>query len=123
MLPAPKPLALNPAPAVVTVEIVTLEFPLFVSVTLEELLAPRFTFPKLRLVGFAPNRRVGATPVPLSEIAKGEPGALLTSEIEPVTTPTEVGENTALNEAVLPGVIVKGAVKPVVLKPAPETVA
>ena len=123
MLPAPNPLVLNPAPVVVTLDIVTLELPLFVSVTFEEPLAPKFKFPKLTLVGLAPNSRVGATPVPLSEIANGEPGALLDSEIEPVTAPAELGENTALKEAVLPGVIVNGTVKPVVLKPPPETVA
>jgi len=43
-----------------------------VSAVLDELLLPTFTFPKPRLVGFAPSRKVGATPVPLSEIAVGE---------------------------------------------------
>ena|SRR5438874_3766525 len=123
MLPAPNPLVLNPVPAVVTLEIVTLELPLFVSVTLDEPLAPRFTFPKLRLVGFAASRRVGVVPVPPREIDRGEPGALLTSETEPLTVPAALGENTALKEAVLPGAIVKGMAKPVMLKPAPETVA
>ena len=49
------PLALKPAPEAVTLEIVTLEFPLFVRVTGNVLLLPSFTFPKLKLVGFAPS--------------------------------------------------------------------
>ena len=115
MLPAATPLALRPVPVAVTLEIVTFEFPLFFSVTLEAPVAPRFTFPK--------PRRVGATPVPLKEIAIGEPGALLVSEIEPVTLPADVGANTTLKDEVLPGAIVSGTVKPVVLKPVPDVLA
>src|SRR5437016_4001559 len=123
MLPAATPLALRPVPVAVTLEIVTFEFPLFFSVTLEAPVAPRFTFPKPTLVGLAPSRRVGATPVPLKEIAIGEPGALLASEIEPVTLPADVGANTTLKDEVLPGAIVSGTVKPVVLKPVPDVLA
>jgi len=50
------PLTLNPVPVAVTLEIVTFEFPLFVSVTLNELVLPTFTFPKFKLAGFAPSR-------------------------------------------------------------------
>ena len=96
VVPALTPLALNPVPETVTVEIVTLEFPLFVSVAPSELFPPTFTFPKPRLVGFAPTRKVAATPVPLKEIASGELGALLTSETEPVTLPAELGVKTTL---------------------------
>lgn len=48
---APMALAVKPVPLVVTPEIVTLEFPLFVSVTPSELLAFTLTLPKLRLPG------------------------------------------------------------------------
>jgi hypothetical protein len=48
---APMALAVKPVPLVVTPEIVTLEFPLFVSVTPSELLALTLTLPKLRLAG------------------------------------------------------------------------
>jgi hypothetical protein len=106
----------------VTLEIVTFEFPLFVSVVFKELVVPTFTFPKLRLVGFAPSRKVGAIPVPLKEITSGEPRELLTSETEPVTAPAAVGANTTLNEAFPPAAIVVGTVR-VVLKPGPETIA
>jgi hypothetical protein len=56
IVPGVMPLALNPVPVGVTLEIVTFEFPLFVSVALKELVFPTFTFPKLRLVGLAPTR-------------------------------------------------------------------
>ena len=114
---------MNPVPVTFTLETVTFEFPLLVSVTFDEPVAPRFTFPKLTELGLAPNSSVAATPDPLKEMLKGEAGALLTSEIEPDALPVELGENTALNEAVFPGVRVNGTVKPVKLKPAPDAVA
>ena len=47
------PVALNPAPVTVTLEIVTFELPVFVSVAANELVLPMFTFPKFKLVGLA----------------------------------------------------------------------
>jgi hypothetical protein len=45
---------LKPSPdVVVTPETVMSAFPLFVSVTLSELVVPSFTFPKLKVVGLA----------------------------------------------------------------------
>src|SRR5260370_18170763 len=85
MVLALTPLALKPAPVTVTPEMVTLEFPLLVSVTGNPLLPPTFTLPKLRLVGLAPSRKVAATPLPLSGMVRGEPGASLTTETEPQT--------------------------------------
>jgi len=123
VVPEVIPLALNPVPETVTLETVTLEFPVFVKVTLEEPLTPTFTLPKLRLVGFAPSSRVGATPVPLRAIASGEPGALLTIETEPVALPAVVGAKAALNVVLPPAAIVAGTVRPVMVKPAPDTVA
>ena len=55
-VPADTPLTLNPAPVTATLDIVTFEFPLFVSVTPDEPLLPTFTLPKLRLVGVAPSK-------------------------------------------------------------------
>jgi hypothetical protein len=121
--PALTPLALNPAPVTVTALIVTLEFPLFVKVTFCEPLLPSPTFPKLKLVGLAPSSCVAATPVPLSPMESGEFGPLFTSEMVPVTLPTDVGAKTALNVALAPAAIVRGVVKPVMLKLEPETVA
>jgi hypothetical protein len=93
-----------------------------VSVVVNELLLPTLTLPKLKLDELSPRRRVAATPVPLREIVNGELGALLTSVTDPVTLPAALGPNTALNVVALPAAIVTGAVIPVVLKPAPETV-
>ncbi len=123
MVLALTPLALKPAPVTVTPEMVTLEFPLLVSVTGNPLLAPTFTLPKLRLVGFAPSRKVAATPVPLSGIVRGEPGASLTKEIEPVTLPAVAGAKAALNVVLPPAAIETGIVRPEMVKPAPDAVA
>jgi len=117
------PFALYPLPVVVTPEIVTLEFPLLVKVTFSEPLLPTFTFPKLKLVGLAPKSRVAVIPVPLKEMAGGELGALLTSDMEPVVLLAAVGVNTALNVEALPGAIVNGVVKPLILNPVPVTLA
>src|SRR5579864_3547457 len=71
-----RPLVVVSVALTVTVEMVTLEVPLLVSVTLWEPELPALTFPKLRLVGFAVSVIVPATPVPLKAIVVGEPGAL-----------------------------------------------
>ena len=117
------PLALYPAPDALTLEMVTLEFPLLVSVTFRELLLPVFTLPKLRLVGLAARRCVATTPVPLRLIPSGELGALLTREIEPVELVAVAGVKTALKLARFPAAMVNGVVKPLRLKPVPVTLA
>ena len=101
----------------------TLELPVLVTVTVCGLLLPTNTLPKLKLVGLAVSWNVAATPVPLSGIAVGELGALLTSDTEPVTLPAAVGVNAALNVALAPAAIVCGTLRPVMLKPVPVTVA
>src|SRR5260370_885178 len=123
MVLALTPLALKPAPVTVTPEMVTLEFPLLVSVTGNPLLPPTFTLPKLRLVGLAPSRNVAATPVPLSAIVRGEPGALLVIEAVPLALPAVVGENVVLKEVLCPGLRVSGAVIPLMVNPVPEALA
>ena len=55
-----EPLVLNPAPATVTCEMVTLVFPAFVSVMFWVLLLDTFTFPKFRLPGPELRRRTGS---------------------------------------------------------------
>lgn len=55
-VPPGTPLALKPAPVAVTPEIVTLEFPLFVSDVVLELVVSSVTLPKARLVGFEPSK-------------------------------------------------------------------
>src|SRR5260370_40098089 len=115
------PVALNSAPVTFTLEIVTLEFLLFVSVAPSGLLLPTFTIPKPRLVGFAPSRNVAAPPVPLKGIASGELEALPTSDTLPDALPTPAGANAALKFVLCPGLSVKGRVRPLIEKPFPET--
>jgi hypothetical protein len=120
VVPEGPPLTLKPAPETVTPEIVTLEVPLLVSVTARLLPDPTFTFPKLRLPGFAPSRKVAATaPVPLRGIDSGEPGPLLVIEILPLVLPEEAGENLAVKEVFCPALRAIGSVKPLKLKPVP----
>lgn len=56
IVPFDTPEALNPVPDVDTVEIVTFEFPLFVSVTLSGSLLLTSTLPKFSVVGLAPSK-------------------------------------------------------------------
>ena len=94
--------------------------PVFVRVTVCELLLPTATAPKPTLDGVTVN--CDCTPVPLKAIVAGEPGALLVSEMLPEALPAEVGVKTALNVVLLPGEIV-WAEKPVTLKPLPDTLS
>ena len=123
MVPALTPLELKPAPVALTLEIVTLAFPVFVRAMLSELVVPSFTFPKFKLVGLAPSSTLVATPVPPNAIVSGEVGALLTSVTDPETPPEVDGVKTVLNVAVFPGATVSGALNPEVLKPVPVTAA
>jgi len=112
-----------PVPVGVTPEIVMFEFPLFVSVTFNDLLLPILTFPNARFVGFAPSRKVAATPVPLTGMESGEPGAVFVSDTDPFTRPADVCENTMLKEEFLPARIDVGSVRPLMLIPAPVGLA
>jgi hypothetical protein len=123
MVFAPAPLALNPVPVTVTLEIVTFALPAFVSVTLCELLLPTNTLPKSRLFGLAVSSAVAVVALPLAEITSGELGASLASETDPVTFPAEVGANTTLNVVFCPGAMLIGTVRPEVPNPAPATLA
>ncbi len=114
---------LKPVPAAFMAEMVSFAFPLFVRVMLSELVVPSFTFPKLKLVGFAPSSTLAATPVPPNAIASGELGALLTSVTDPETPPEVDGVKTVLNVAVFPAATVSGALNPELLKPVPVTAA
>ena len=121
--PEPTPLTVKPAREIFTPDIVTLEFPVFVKAALKSPLLPTFTLPKLRLDVLNVSTCVPATPVPLNPIANGELGALLVSEIEPVTLPPALGVKTALNVVFEPVGIVSGVFRPVILNPVPVTAA
>ena len=66
VVPLPPPLVVIPAPLIVTPENVTLELPVFFSVTASVFELPTMSFPKLKLVGVAVSARVAVTPVPLT---------------------------------------------------------
>ena len=115
------PLMLKPVPETVAWEIVKLAAPLFVKVTVCELVAPVATEPKVIAEGLTPSWP--CAPVPDMEIVVGEFGALLTIEIVPVALPPVVGANCAVNDTLCPAVKVFGVASPLMLKPVPETVA
>ena len=94
-----RPVVLNPAPETLTWEMLTLELPMLVSLTVCVLLVPTNTLPKLKLVGLAVSWNVAATPVPLRAMAVGEFGALLTSDTLPVTLPVVLGAKVTLKTA------------------------
>jgi hypothetical protein len=112
---------LKPAPVTVTAEIVTVAVPPFVRVMVCELLAPVATLPNAAVVGVAASS--ACVPVPLNAIVVGEFGALLTIEMLPLALPAAVGANLALNVALSPAPSVSGVVNPLMLRPAPDTVA
>lgn len=108
----------RPVPVTVAWEIVTLADPEFVNVIDWVPLLPTATDPKFTLDGLAPTWP--AIPVPDNAIAAGEPGALLTIEILPVSLPVAGGVNFAVNDALLLALIVIGMVAPLMLNPVPE---
>ena len=96
VVPAPRPFATKPVPVTSTLLTMAFALPVLVTVTPSELLLPTTTLPKSKLPVLALNTGAEITPLPFAEIASGELGALLSSEMEPVTLPTELGVNTTL---------------------------
>ncbi len=74
-----------------------------------------------KLAGVAPSRSV--TPVPESATVAGELVALLAIEMLPETLPLTVGAKVAVKLVLWPAVRVTGSESPLVLNPAPVTVA
>jgi hypothetical protein len=85
------PLIPKPVPATVARFIVTLEFPLFVSLTLCVPLCPTITFPNVKADGAIV--KPACVPVPVIEIAIGELEASLKIVRLPVIAPVDVGAN------------------------------
>ncbi len=117
-----RPLVLKPGPETWTWEMLTLELPELVSVTVC-VLVPTATSPKLRLVGLVVSCKVAATPVPLRARVVGELGASLTSDRLPVTLPGFEGTKATLKLVVSPAPRVSGMLSPVIVRLCPETVA
>jgi hypothetical protein len=121
--PAEKPLSENCAPETTTLATVTLEFPAFVSVTLNALLFPTCTFPKFSREAFVVRSAVAAIPVPLTETVLGELETSVMTEILPDTAPATLGEKITLNVACFPAEMVNGSDIPVILTPAAAVLA
>jgi hypothetical protein len=117
------PASRKPAPFRVICEMLTLEFPVLLTVTFcgaDDV--PVVTLPKLRLVGLMPRVSVAAIPEPLRLTELGDVGALLTIEMLPEAVPTDVGWKTALIVVFCPALIFKGRENPPTEKPAPDAV-
>lgn len=98
----------------------TLEPPVFVTVSARDLLLPTVTLLKPMLVGFDPNTP-GATPVPDSGMFSVGLDAFEMMVTLPLTLPADTGVNVTVKLALCPPVSVTGAVIPLKLKPAPLT--
>jgi hypothetical protein len=112
------PLRVNPLPLIPTFEIVTLDPPVFVTVSDKVCLAPTCTLPKLRLVGFDPKAPC-ATPVPDIGIVSVGFEALDVTVMFPLALPADNGVNEILKLALWPAASVTGAVIPLMLNPVP----
>jgi hypothetical protein len=73
------PLTLTPAPEMLTLEIVTLEFPVFVKIDVRRLLANRVTFPKFKPAGLAVSKRVATLTVKVALLLVALPAEFLTA--------------------------------------------
>ena len=114
------PLVFTSFALVVICEIVTLVFPVLVTVTLLELELPALMLPKASCPGFAVSVKDAATPVPLKATLVGELGALLEIVTVPARLPRAVGANSAMNDVLCPAASVAGVVSPITLYPVPS---
>lgn len=106
------PLDPKPVPVTATFEIVKLELPELVSVTVWVPVEPSLTLPKLTLFELTPRTNVAVTPVPVRGIAVGEVATLLASETLPLTAVVPVGAKFTLNVDEAPAAIFSGKVSP-----------
>ena len=113
------PVAPYSDPVTPTVEMITFALPLFLSVTLAEPVELTSTVPKLMLLGLTSSSWLAVVAVPVSGIVMGEPGALLDTDIEPVSVPAAVGLNVAVKVALPPAAIVDDGDILEALKPVP----
>jgi hypothetical protein len=78
---------------------VTLDPPLFVTVSESVLLLLTATLPKARVVGFAPSAPAAAVPVPVRGMFSVGFDAVEVMATLPLTAPAAVGENNTLKLA------------------------
>jgi hypothetical protein len=96
-------------------EIVTLAFPVLVTVTGCVAEAPVSTLPKLRLCVLNESAWVDATPEPLKPMTAGLFGVLLTIDTLPLAEPADGGANCTLNVIVWLGLSERGSASALVL--------
>ena len=113
---------LNPLPLAVAAEIVTLDPPVFVSVSVTVFVVPTVTLPKAMLLGLA-DTAPSAAPLAVSAIERLGFEAVEVMAILPETFPADDAVNFALNVTLAPAVKVVGRVSPLIVNPAPDTVA
>lgn len=116
------PFILNPVPVAAACEIVTLDPPVFVTVSDSVWFDPTRTLPKLKL-GVPAVSAPPVTAVPDRETASDGLDASLVIANVPVGVPDVVGVNITLNDLLAPAAKVNGRVIPLKLKPAPVTFA
>ena len=90
------PLRVKPAPLAEAAEIVTLDPPELVRVSVSVFELPTTTLPKLKLAGFG-DSWPWVTPVPVRPMFSGEPGASETIASVPFAEPAPVGAKVTVN--------------------------
>jgi hypothetical protein len=105
-----------------TPEIFTFELPVFLRVTASLCAFPTVPLPKDRLAGDADIVPVSFVPVPVI-LSVRSLAELLLSVMSPLSVPTPVGANLSMKLVVLRAGSVNGVVNPMIVKPAPRTLA
>ena len=106
-----------------TCEIVTLELPAFVRMTLKVPVFPRATFPKFKLEVLVVRTAEAAIPVPLKVTMLGVLERSLITEIPPDKAPAAFGEKTTSNVDCFPAPITRGSEIPFTVTPAAVALA
>jgi len=96
------PVALKPAPDTLTLEIVMLEFPAFVSVTDCALLFGKVTLPKFKEDALELRRRVEAATVSVAGLLVALPAALLTETVNVALLSADVSAGVVYVDEVAP---------------------
>jgi hypothetical protein len=117
------PLALKPAPPALTCEIVMVEVPELVTVTVCLPVLPNGTLPNATFAGFNVSDALPLVPLPARFNTCGEFAAASVKVIDPVALPEAVGENRTENERLCPAPIVIGNESPLIAKALPAMVA
>jgi len=121
-VPAENPETLNPVPDAAAAETVVFTPPVFVSVSVWLEVCPVVMFVYVMLVKLGVTT-AGVAPVPDTEKSTVLLIPVTVSEIVPLLPPAAVGANFTVKLVAWVGAKVSGKVNPLMLKPAPVTVA